>query len=84
MQAATGNDPSLADIVKMVHPAPASAERRAFYGWLIGKPYDVAALPKEIADFEAWKADPLAALARCALRMADRLRADREAVGSAG
>ncbi|MXP29111.1 RNA-binding protein [Porphyrobacter algicida] len=57
MQAATGNDPSLADIVKMVHPAPASAERRAFYGWLIGKPYDVAALPKEIAEFEAWKAD---------------------------
>ena len=58
MRAATGNDPSLADIVKMVHPAPASAERRAFYGWLIGKPYDVAALPKEIAQFEAWKADP--------------------------
>lgn len=57
MQAATGNDPSLADIVKMVHPAPASAERRAYYGWLIGKPYDVAALPTEIADFEAWKAD---------------------------
>lgn len=57
MQAATGKDPSLADIVKMVHPAPASAERRAFYGWLIGKPYDVAALPQEIADFEAWKAD---------------------------
>lgn len=58
MQAATGNDPSLADIVKMVHPAPANAERRAFYGWLIGKPYDVAALPAEIADFEAWKRSP--------------------------
>lgn len=58
MQAATGRDPSLADIVKMVHPAPASAERRAFYGWLIGKPYDVAALPAEIRAFEAWKADP--------------------------
>ncbi len=58
MQAATGNDPSLADIVKMVHPAPANAERRAFYGWLIGKPYDVAALPAEIAEFEAWKRSP--------------------------
>lgn len=58
MQAATGNDPSLADIVKMVHPAPASAERRAFYGWLIGKPYDVAALPAQIAAFEAWKRSP--------------------------
>lgn len=58
MAAATGKDPSLADIVRMVHPAPASAERRAFYGWLIGKPYDVAALPAEIAAFEAWKRDP--------------------------
>jgi 60 kDa SS-A/Ro ribonucleoprotein len=57
MQAATGKDPSLADIVKMVHPAPADAERRAFYGWLIGRPYDVEALPKEVAAFEAWKAD---------------------------
>jgi 60 kDa SS-A/Ro ribonucleoprotein len=58
MQAATGNDPSLADVVKIVHPAPASPERRAFYGWLIGKPYDVAALPAEIAAFEAWKQAP--------------------------
>ncbi|WP_428333376.1 RNA-binding protein [Novosphingobium sp.] len=58
MRAATGNDPSLADIVRMVHPAPATAERRAFYGWLIGKPYDVAALPAQIVAFEAWKQAP--------------------------
>ncbi|WP_379552276.1 vWA domain-containing protein [Qipengyuania sp. DGS5-3] len=57
MHAATGKDPSLADIVKMVHPAPADAGRRAFYGWLIGKPYDLEALPAEIAEFEAWKKD---------------------------
>ncbi len=62
MAAATGNDPSLADIVRMVRPKPANAERRAFYGWLIGKPYDVAALPAEIAAFEAWKSDPTGAL----------------------
>lgn len=30
MQAATGNDPSLADIVKMVHPKPADEGRKAF------------------------------------------------------
>jgi len=58
MHAATGNDPSLADIVKMVHPKPADDARKAFYGWLIGRPYDVAALPAEIAAFEAWKRDP--------------------------
>ncbi|MDE8652194.1 vWA domain-containing protein [Novosphingobium album (ex Liu et al. 2023)] len=57
MAAATGKDPSLADIVKMVHPRPADATRKAFYGWLIGRPYDVAALPAEIAAFEAWKQD---------------------------
>jgi 60 kDa SS-A/Ro ribonucleoprotein len=57
MAAATGNDPSLADVVKMVHPKPADASRTAFYAWLIGRPYDVAALPAEIAAFEAWKAD---------------------------
>lgn len=57
MAAATGTAPSLADIVRMVHPKPADAARRAFYGWLIGRPYDVAALPAEIAAFEAWKAD---------------------------
>jgi len=57
MSAATGNDPSLADVVRMVHPKPADAARKAFYGWLIGRPYDVAALPAEIVAFEAWKAD---------------------------
>lgn len=58
MAAATGKDPSLADVVRMVHPAPVDAERRAFYGWLIAKPYDIAALPAEIAAFEAWKREP--------------------------
>lgn len=57
MAAAIGSDPSLADVVRMVHPKPIDAARRAFYGWLIGKPYNVASLPAEIAAFEAWKRD---------------------------
>ena len=83
MQAATGNDPSLADIVRMVHPKPADEGRKAFYAWLIGKPYDVAALPAEIAAFEAWKRDPEGDLPRGAVRMADRLSAVGRAVGGA-
>jgi 60 kDa SS-A/Ro ribonucleoprotein len=58
MQAATGSDPSLADVVRMVHPKPADEGRKAFYAWLIGKPYDLAALPAEVAAFEAWKRAP--------------------------
>ena len=62
MQAATGSDPSLADVVRMVHPKPADEGRKAFYAWLIGRPYDVAALPAQIAAFEAWKQAPEGAL----------------------
>ncbi|MEP2380299.1 RNA-binding protein, partial [Parasphingorhabdus sp.] len=57
IRASTGNDPSLADIVKMVHPKPASSERQAFYAWLIGRPYDVEALPTQLKEFELWKSD---------------------------
>jgi len=62
MAAATGNDPSLKDVVRMVHPKPIDAERKAFYAWVLGHPYDVAALPLEISAFEAWKPDPSGAL----------------------
>jgi len=55
VQATIGNDPSLADVVKMVHPRPADATRQAFYAWLIGKPYDVDALPESLRSYEAWK-----------------------------
>ncbi|MBK5540416.1 TROVE domain-containing protein [Pseudomonas sp. TH05] len=46
LQASVGNQPSLADVVKMVHPKPKEAWRAAFFAWLIGKPVDIAALPE--------------------------------------
>ena len=58
MRAAVGNDPSLADVVKMMHPKPVSASRAALYGYLIGKPHDVLALPDLVKAFEAFKRDP--------------------------
>ncbi|MFV3129652.1 vWA domain-containing protein [Niveispirillum sp. KHB5.9] len=57
LRTATGTSPSLADIVRMVHPRPSSPEREAFYGWLIGKPYQEALLPEPVRAFEAWKRD---------------------------
>lgn len=56
LSAAIGNAPSLADVVKMVHPRPADESREAFYAWLIGKPFDAATLPETIRAYEAWKA----------------------------
>lgn len=47
LQASVGNMPSLADIVKMVHPRPQAAWQEAFFAWLIGKPCDKAQLPEK-------------------------------------
>jgi 60 kDa SS-A/Ro ribonucleoprotein len=54
-RASVGNDPSLADLVRMVHPHPATAERQALYGWLIGRPIDVERLPQPARRFEEYK-----------------------------
>jgi 60 kDa SS-A/Ro ribonucleoprotein len=51
-----GQNPSLADIVKMVHPKPAGPQRAAFYGYLLGRPYEASALPELVMQFERFKA----------------------------
>jgi len=59
LNAAVGNTPSLADVVKMVHPKPATegndAWRAAWFAWLIGQPHDEAALPPITQAFERFK-----------------------------
>lgn len=57
LNAAVGNAPSLADVVKMVHPKPAEAWRAAWFAWLIGKPHDEAALPPATQALERFKRD---------------------------
>jgi 60 kDa SS-A/Ro ribonucleoprotein len=55
---ATGDKPSLGDVIKMVHPKPQNAARKALYALLVGKSYDLDACDALIQEFEAWKADP--------------------------
>ncbi len=55
LNASVGNAPSLADVVKMVHPKPNEAWRAAWFAWLIGKPVDEAALPPITQAFERFK-----------------------------
>lgn len=55
-RASVGQDPSLADVLKMVHPKPDTAERRALYGYLLGSAHDPALLPVTVKAYEAFKA----------------------------
>ena len=57
-RASVGQNPSLADIVKMVHPRPQSASRRALYGYLIGREYDKNDLPELVRSYIRFKSDP--------------------------
>lgn len=56
LRASVGQSPSLADVVRMVHPRPANPSRAALYGWLLGRAHDAAALPDCVQAFEAYKA----------------------------
>ncbi|QNP47413.1 vWA domain-containing protein [Diaphorobacter aerolatus] len=57
LNASIGNTPSLADVVKMVHPKPTEAWRAAWFAWLIGKPFNEADLPPITQAFERFKRD---------------------------
>jgi 60 kDa SS-A/Ro ribonucleoprotein len=58
---ALGAQPSMADVIKMVRPAPKSGDgqkdaiREALYGYLIGKTVDADKLPPIVKAFEAFK-----------------------------
>jgi len=54
--ASVGNAPSLADVVRMVHPKPATKEREALYAWLLGRTVAPDALPGAVRAFEDFKA----------------------------
>ena len=55
LNANIGNDPSLADVIKMVHPKPESKAREALFAWIIGKPCDVTLLPEAVQNYLRFK-----------------------------
>ncbi|MFO0830204.1 MAG: hypothetical protein U0637_00030 [Phycisphaerales bacterium] len=53
--ASVGNDPSLADILRMIHPKPETRSREALYAYILGRPHNTDALPQIVKDYEAFK-----------------------------
>lgn len=51
-----GQSPSMADVIKMVHPKPQTQSRDALYAYLLGNSYVWEDLPETIQHFEAYKA----------------------------
>ncbi len=55
LRASIGQAPSLADVIKMVHPRPKDARREALFAWILGKPCDVGLLPQALQDYLRFK-----------------------------
>lgn len=60
-RASVGNDPSLADVIKMVHPKPQTNSRAALFGYLLGREPGEGSkwtsddLPQLVKDYESFK-----------------------------
>ena len=54
-KSSVGQRPSMADIIKMIHPKPKTTSREALYAYLIGKQHNTDALPVIVREFEAFK-----------------------------
>lgn len=55
LNASIGQSPSLADVVKMVHPKANEDWRNEWFAWLIGRSFDEAKLPPITQAFEQYK-----------------------------
>jgi 60 kDa SS-A/Ro ribonucleoprotein len=78
LDAAVGTDPSLRDIVRMVHPKPADAMREALFGWALDKPHVGEALPKALRELLAYQSDRSADVPRVPFQMLTALTLSRD------
>ncbi len=54
-RSSAGASPSMADILKMVHPKPKTETQEAFYGYMIGRSINKNALPELVLQYEQFK-----------------------------
>lgn len=53
--ASIGNEPSLADVLKMTHPKPNDPRREALFGYVLGKAHDHSVLPEAVQQLVAFR-----------------------------
>jgi 60 kDa SS-A/Ro ribonucleoprotein len=75
--ASVGRAPSIADVVKMVHPKPNTREREALYGYLMGRDVAFESLPSLVRQLEAFKAGDRAEVPDVPFQMLTAARLNR-------
>lgn len=52
-----GNDPSMADVIRMTHPKPKDKEQEALFKYMLGREHNARSLPDVVKAFERFKKD---------------------------
>lgn len=87
LAASVGNSPSLADVIRLTHPAAKDKQMQAMFSWLLGAKHEQADLPELVRDLIAFrKGDsvqtprvPFELLTSCELSRADWVNVARQA-----
>jgi 60 kDa SS-A/Ro ribonucleoprotein len=75
---AVGANPSLRDIVRMVHPKPINATREAIFAWALSKPYAMEALPEVLQALARYRFDRSAPVPNVPFQMLTALNLNAE------
>lgn len=78
IRALVGRKPSLADVIKMMHPKPRDAAREALFGYALGREVDRSKLPEALQSLERFKADPRATMPDVPFQLLTALPLTRE------
>ncbi len=57
-RSSVGQSPSMADVIRMVHPRPKDEGREALYGYLLGRPHKAERLPGLVRQLEEFRYTP--------------------------
>lgn len=72
-KASIGNNPSMADILKMARPKPNSPEKEALFGYFLGKEVPFEKLPEIVQQYETYKNTKEGTVPQVDFRMLDSL-----------
>jgi 60 kDa SS-A/Ro ribonucleoprotein len=67
-------NPSLTDVIKLVHPKAVNAEQNNMFRYILDREYDPELLPQKVAEFEKFKKNPVGKVPNVDFRLLSNIK----------